>query len=367
MARHFTQSRRYRDFSLADVRSEEDAFLRLTELRFGHERTFACPLCGAIGDHYLRAARRQWRCRECDGYFSPTSGTAFHKRKVSCLVLLTAIRKFALGHHGVSAAAIAADLGVDPRTAWLLYSKIREAFVTTWDTSPLEGTVQIDGGHFCGKPHRANRRQKPTSKSLSSRLRGRKAAIDPTVRQRDMEPWNAEKFKNRRIALVIRQMGTPPHKGAVRTIVAVVRRESADEVIPYIGTVVAPGSTIMTDSGMAFASLCVDYDHRTVNHSKEYSNLDGVNNNQAESYNSRLRRGEFGVFHAMRPTYFLDYCVEMAWREDYRRQTIGEKVRDIISRTSKARSVSFTGYYQGHRRGTEWMRCPTSTASPDQP
>jgi hypothetical protein len=101
----------------------------------------------------------------------------------------------------------------------------------------------------------------------------------------------------------------------------------------------------------------------TVNHSKEYSTKAGVNNNQAESYISRLRRAEFGVFRGMRPQYFLDYCSEMAWREDARRMTLSERIRDLLSRVRRCPpSVSFKGYYQGARRGVEWLTTPLSLA-----
>jgi len=309
VARHFTQSKSYRDFTLSKVRTEADAFLCLTELAFGHSEVFACPICHHNGRHYLRAARKQWRCRECDGYFSPTSQTALHKRKIPCLKLVQAIIMYCAGSNGEAASQAAAILGVDPRTAWLLFSKLRECFVLTWDTSPMEGTVQADGGYFGGKPRRPNRRHKNESKAIGSLTRGRKAAIDPTVKKWTIEPWNAVKLKKRRCVLAIRELSGGAKQGASRTIVAIVPGESFAAMQPIFARAVKPGSTLMTDSGPGYTSLIVSYDHRTVNHSKEYSTPEGINNNQAESFLARLRRSEYGVFRAMRPTYLLDYSV----------------------------------------------------------
>lgn len=359
MARHFTQSRSYRDFNLSAARTEGEAFLCLTELAFGGREVFACPACGETGKHYLRAARKQWRCRHCDAYFSPTSRTALHKRKISCLKLVQAIILFCAGSNGEAASQAAAILGVDPRTAWLLYSKLRECFVLTWDMSPMTGTVQADGGYFGGKPRRPNRRHKNESRAILSPTRGRKAAIDPTITKWKMEPWNRTKLEKRRCVLAIRELAKDGQKGAGRTVIAVIPAESNKHVTPIMFGAIERGSTVMTDNSNAYSTLIVDFDHRVVNHSKEYSTPDGVNNNQAESFFSRLRRGEYGVFRAMRPDYLLDYCMEMAWREDMRRRSMAEKIRDIMTRIRLCGpSPSFCGYYQGNRRLREWTRCP---------
>ncbi len=223
----------------------------------------------------------------------------------------------------------------------------------------MQGDIQADGGHFCGKPRRANRRKKMESVAVNAKLRGRKAAIDPSVKRSGMEPWNREKLKNRRVVLAIRQMHQGTGKGAERTIVAVLRAEAAGVVVPFVQQTVIAGARISTDSGNAFLPLAANFDLTTVNHSKEYSTTAGVNNNQAESYMSRLRRGEFGVFRGMRRHYFLDYCVEMAWREDFRRKSILEHIQDIFTRVRRCGpSPSFAGYCQGNRRGAEWTHCP---------
>lgn len=78
------------------------------------------------------------------------------------------------------------------------------------------------------------------------------------------------------------------------------------------------GSKIMTDECNAYTRLNANYEHEVVNHQIEYSTIDGVNENQAESYFSRLRRYVFGIAHNSRPKYLADIAWEMAWREDVR-------------------------------------------------
>ncbi len=119
---------------------------------------------------------------------------------------------------------------------------------------------------------------------------------------------------------------------------------------------VKKGSTIWTEEHRAYANLSNDYDHHSVEHSAEFMTLDGVHNNHAESYFSRLRRAEYGVFHGMRPQYMLDYAQEMAWKEDMRRRSLLEQVQTLIVKIfSVGQSVWWQGYSQGHRRNDELL------------
>lgn len=52
----------------------------------------------------------------------------------------------------------------------------------------------------------------------------------------------------------------------------------------------------MTDESGAFTQLSTWCDHRTVVHSREYVADDGTSENQAESFFSRMRRAEYGVY-----------------------------------------------------------------------
>ena len=77
-----------------------------------------------------------------------------------------------------------------------------------------------------------------------------------------------------------------------------------------------------------------------VPHAQMYCSPDGVNQNQAESYMSRLRRMEVTChgFHA--PTYQADYAAHAARLEDDRRKTLGQRVRGILNQTlNMGRSV----------------------------
>lgn len=130
-------------------------------------------------------------------------------------------------------------------------------------------------------------------------------------------------------------------------MISVLTAETADQVMPVIEDNVVKGSKIMTDECNAYTRLNANYEHEVVNHQIEYSTIDGVNENQAESYFSRLRRYVVGIAHNSRPKYLADIAWEMAWREDVRKKPEGEKTAHVLKSTAaNGRSLKWCGYWQ---------------------
>lgn len=314
-----------------------------------------CPVCGAVDKHYVRRTRHQWRCKHCDAVFSVTTGTPFVKRKIPFRKLLVLLYEFISAPEGCAANRLHSRLKVTMRTAYQNLMKAREAIWEQRDLTPMNGIVQIDGGHFCGKPRRPRKRSRVTSAIVNNKLRNRKASMVPTSNKSHIEPWNLKKLENRRIVLTIRQLSTVPGRGADRTIIAVVKSESASNIVPIIRKFVSASSEIWSDDGHAYSQLSAWFDHSTVRHSAEYSTDDGVNNNQAESYFSRMRRGEYGVYHGMRPQYLAFYANEFAWKCDVKWMTLREKFINLMQKIFRSGpSKAWQGYAQGHRLGFEY-------------
>src|SRR5262249_56453638 len=55
-----------------------------------------------------------------------------------------------------------------------------------------------------------------------------------------------------------------------------------------------------------------------VNHSLRMVEENGASVNWCESYNSRLRRAEYGTHYRINGPYLQQYANEIAWREDHR-------------------------------------------------
>lgn len=358
MAQPFSQSKAYRNLSLWDFTelTEEQAREKFTLLRWGSISEMPCPVCGAVDKHYVRRTRHQWRCKHCDAVFSVTTGTPFANRKIPFKKLLVIIYTFIARPKGDAANTLHAHLKVTLRTVYQNFSKLREVLWEQRDLTRLTGLVHVDGGHFCGKPRRPKKRIRATSTIVNNKLRNRKAGMVPPDKKSHIEPWNLEKLKNRRVILVMRQVSSTPGLGAERTIVAVVKDESAKSVVPLIRKYVDTSARIQSDEGHAYSQLSAWYDHRTVRHSAEYSTDDGVNNNQAESYFGRMRRGEYGTYHGMRHQYLAFYANEFAWRENMRRMTLNEKFLNLMQKLFRCGlSKAWRGYAQGHRLGFEYL------------
>ncbi len=360
MAQHFLLSAECRNFSRRQLESlsDEQHIALMARLRWGSETCQVCPACGHVAKHYWRANRQQWRCRSCGRDFSVTSGTAFHGHKLSIRDILTALYTFINSAKSVSATELARELGCQWKTAWLLTQKLREAILKSNRYTPVEGIAQMDGGYFCGKRRSPNRHgQQRDERAIADKIEASRSMRNKRRLQLSAGSHaNAKRKKKRRCVCVLREVSPTKGEGARRTLVYIARNENQADMTQLATLYTAQGTLMMTDESSAFSELPRWFDHRTVVHSQEWVKADGTNDNQAESYFSRLRRAEYGVFHGFRPMYLIDYASEFAWREDNRGRTMRELFDELLRLALKnGHSTWFAKYYQGNRRREEIM------------
>ncbi len=367
MAMHFLRSAQYRNFSRSDIEKLTDLQIigLFAQIRWGSEDKQRCPnqSCESFRSHYWRKQRNQWRCRDCGRDFSVTSNTPFSHRKKSLRTIFNGIFGFCVTASGISAIEAGADLGMTDKSAWYFHSKVREVLLKTRPTDIGDQLVQVDGGWFGGKRRDANKHSAASHTEVRAETIKEKIEGAPSGRQRrkkQMKPGAAENAKRRlkrRCVLVIRELFAEKKAGARRTIVTIAMSENETDAVNFIRKYVPKTSTIWSDEGQAFASLTAHgYEHQQVMHSVEYVRVDGVNDNQAESYYCRLRRSEYGVHHQFTPLHLFEYSQEKAWREDCRRIPLKEKITDLLRRilaTGKAKM--YRGYYQGKRPKSEML------------
>lgn len=102
---------------------------------------------------------------------------------------------------------------------------------------------------------------------------------------------------------------------------------------------------MQADEATGWDALHARFEMKRINHREAYS-FDGGCTNWAESFFSRMRRGEIGHSHHVAGPYLLRYAQEAAWREDNRRVDNGAQVRRVTALAlSSAPSVDFCGYY----------------------
>lgn len=342
--------------------TDDQARMFLAELRWGSADQQVCPECGAVDRHYHIRTRRQWRCKHCFHTFSVTSGTPFADRKIGYRKLLLALFAFVINQKGIAALALRRIIGGQYRTSFTLLHKLREAIMLTTSQDQLEGVVEIDGGHFSGRKRKGRKKKKAKEEN--------KQVPNKYAQHRSKASQGAFPFHpNRRIIIVLREIsqettgainkynGKPIGKGATRTIVAVCRSENNVDVEALIRKHVAVPSTIRTDEMPSYGNVkLMGYTHQVVNHSVEFSSDEGYNENQAESYFSRMRRACIGIYHRITPKYMLDYASETAWREDVRRQDTRSQLAMLVQRVfSAGLSKDWLNYCHGNHRQVELL------------
>ena len=359
MAQHFLKSAAYRDFSEDKVSklSEFEAFSIFVNVRWGGFHSVVCQYCGVIGKHYYRRTRRQWRCKDCDGYFSATTGTAFECRKLAFKTMLIGIAKFVHASNGASLHNLSGAMDVQVKTAQAFVGKLREALYGIRHQDKLQGVIHMDGGHFGGRP-RHGRMRKKSDAAIKAHVEEKLRAVKKGRAGKSRANW--KRFKKRRIVINLRELYPESGHGACKTIVASCMAESEQYAISLAKNFIKPGSVVMTDESPAYTQLSKWFDHRTVPHAVMFATLDGVSDNQAESYFSRLRRHTFGVAHRIEPKYMTDIATEMAWREDVRRKTQWERTKLLLGAAFlMGRSAWWRGYWQGINRPGEILWATT--------
>lgn len=361
-AQHFLKSAAARDFSEYDVANmtEYEAFQYFRTKRWGDRPDVQCPNCGIWSPHYEIKGQQRWRCRTkgCGKYFSVLYGTVFQERKLSYKKMLMMFVAFAAAANGVSFDYLSLMFSITTKTAQVFIGKIREVLIRERDETKLSGLIHIDGGHFGGRPRNGRVRRVDVEDI-------RNHVVDMLTKKKTKQPAKtakanfARKMKKRRVIIVLRQVSPIPGLGAEKTIVHIADGENEQIAMSLAEKYIAPGSVIWSDENAAYNRFGANYEHETVEHSKEFATLEGVNNNQAESYFSRIRRHVLGVVHRIEPKYMEDIAVEMAWREDVRRLSMGQRVDDLLSKTFQAgRSRYWTGYWQGINRPGELIWSP---------
>jgi transposase-like protein len=320
MSQHFLLSAAVRTLSLAQIMRMTDDEARDTFKRirwFANRGEPFCPHCGCLTVYTLAEAPPRWKCGGCRRKFSLTSGTLFHSRKLPVRDYLAVIALFVNGVKGTSALQISRDININPKSAFVLLHKLREAMGSSIANADLGGegkTAEIDGAYFGGHIKPENRKED---------RKDRRLAVEQTGK--------------RMVVVVTRERGG-------RTIPFVVPSES--DAIPMIRNRIASGTVVHADESASWDRLHASFDMRRVNHSIEYKGADDACTNQAESFFSRLRRAEIGQYHRISGHLLYQYANEAAWREHNRRKPNGTNWNAVIGASlAGPKSPVWTGYW----------------------
>lgn len=336
MAQHPLLMAAARGLSLWEIlkMTDEQAFACMAEARWGSKTHQTCSHCGVIDEHRFTPAQKRWRCRHCYKAFSVTSGTKLHAAKLPLQLMMGAFALFANAVKGISALQMSRDLNVQYKTAFVLLHKIREMLDEQEDTGLMGPEVELDVGWVCTAVRPENRKEDRPDRRLAENQNPNKCAV-----------------------VVLRERSVVPGAGATRTRTFIIESENAADVLAILIANVQPGATIFTDEAPAYATLGARWNHQVVSHSVEYSTKDGVNQNQAESFISRMRRLVMGQIHQLTRKYLDVYVNEIAMREDRRRKSNKSTYEMLLTGVLKAkRSRDWSKYWQGNHRTHDSVR-----------
>jgi hypothetical protein len=178
---------------------------------------FVCPRCGAVKG--WRLADGRWSCGGCARKVSVTAGTIFHRTRTPLRTWFAAVWFVTSQKHGVSALGLQRALGLGSYdTAWAMLHKLRRAMVRP-GRERLRGDVEVDETYVGGE--------------------------EPGVHGR----------QTRRKSIVAIAVEVHQPRGFGRARLQRVPDVSGASLVPFVCSVVEPGSVVRTDGWGAYNTL----------------------------------------------------------------------------------------------------------------
>ena len=135
-----------------------------------------CPKCERERKFHKVRERPAWDCDSCGHHLHPLAGTIFAKSSTSLHLWFFAIHLMTSTRCGVSAKQLERELGVTYKTAWRIFTLIRNKLMAQ-DDDLLSGLVEIDETSVDGKPRvKYSTLTDPEARSKAMKLRERSRA-----------------------------------------------------------------------------------------------------------------------------------------------------------------------------------------------
>ena len=251
-----------------------------------------CPKCEEVRKFHRVASRPSYSCDVCGHHIHPTAGTIMHKSSTSLQLWFHAIFLMTSTRMGISAKQLERELGVTYKTAWRMFTLIRNELMIP-DGGPLSGQVEMDETWVGGKPRLADKATWANAPSKHSAA----------------NKWSDE-HKTPVFGMVERD-------GSVAAYVVPAVRTTA--VQPYMNAQLVRGSVLFTDEGKVYRSLRnAGWEHHTINH-KSGQYVDGnTHTNTIEGFWSIVKNGIVGTHRHVSAKWLQGYLNEYVWRYNRR-------------------------------------------------
>jgi transposase len=282
---------------MATYPDDEACLTYLWNVRYNlGDDTAHCQRCEEIRPFKRYTAKQQrqdWTCTACGLHVHPTAGTIFHKSSTSLHLWFYAMYIMASTRCGISAKQLERELGVTYKTAWRMFTKIRNQLMAQDDT-PLSGSVEMDETYMGGKPRASDKAQ--FSKA-------------PAGRQSAAVKWSHD-TKTPVFGMVERS-------GKVAAYV--VPKKPQQAIVARIDAQVDPASVVYTDDSRLYDRLGkTGWNHQVIDHSAKVYVSGDVHTQTIDGFWSLVKRGISGTHHSVSPKWLQGYLNEYVWRYNHR-------------------------------------------------
>jgi transposase-like protein len=280
-----------------------------------------CPKCEEIRTfkRYTTAQQRQsWTC-PVGHHIHPTAGTIFHKSSTSLQLWFFAMYLMTSTRCGISAKQLERELGVTYKTAWRMFTLIRNVLMDDGEVA-LNGTVEMDETFMGGKPRLADKRAfaatAAATPGMSIKQAARKWSNETKIPGFGMAERNRVEWIDGTPKPTVTQYG----KVVARVVPSIQAATLNEHMVRHVEV----DTRIYTDEVPAYRGLTKDgWKHKTVRH-KESVYVDGdVHTQQIDGFWSLVKRGIDGTHFHVSAKWLQGYLNEYAWRY-YRRRKDGQ-------------------------------------------
>ena len=267
-----------------------------------------CPSCDRDRKFHRVNGRPTYDCDTCGHHINPTAGTIFHKSSTSLHLWFYAMWIMTSTRCGVSAKQLERELGVTYKTAWRMFTLIRNELMTQDGEGPLVGEVEADETWHGGKLRETERRRKVATKDA--------VQIGPYAKKRET------------VFGVVERGG--------RVVAMHVPSRWGYTLRSNLRARVEPGSTVYTDDFVGYDGIEAAYTHHKINHSARIYAVGRVHTQTIEGFFSLFKNGVRGVYHSVSPKYLQGYLNEYVWR--YNRRDNGRAMfLDLLDQAADSR------------------------------
>jgi transposase-like protein len=267
-----------------------------------------CPKCERVRKFHKVAERPAWDCDSCGYHLHPLAGTIFHKSSTSLQLWFFAIHLMTSTRCGVSAKQLERELGVTYKTAWRMFTLIRNKLMIE-DGRPLTGYVEVDETSVDGRPRTKYR-----------------MSHDPDARSK------AQKLRERSRATVFAAV---ERGGRIKATVLPSRRGPAlhSKVVEWV----EPTSIVYTDEWPAYNRLGGHFAaHSRVRHASGEYVIGDAHTNTIEGFFGHLKPSIRGTYRKVSHRWLQGYLNEFTFRYNERH------ARQAMFRTLLARAANPT-------------------------